>query len=130
MGTVGTEPDDVTAGHRAAPVCGAYAWRQVTPARRARRTSWCCSASPETSRKLLLPALDRLVESAELTVPLVAAALTDLDVNDLRRHVATRVHAARATTPTRRCSPTLPRPLPRPRCQRAGSSCRDPVKPR
>jgi glucose-6-phosphate 1-dehydrogenase len=48
----------------------------------------------DLARKLVLPALYRLVERGELTVPLIGVALTDLDTDGLRRHVATCVHQA------------------------------------
>ena len=83
----------------------------------------------DLARKLVLPALYRLVERGELTVPLIGVALTDLDDDGLRKHVADCVRTAcddvddavltrmveprrwwRATTPIRRCSRGLPRP--------------------
>src|SRR6185369_16569492 len=48
----------------------------------------------DLARKLVLPALYRLVERGELTVPLIGVALTDLDTDGLRAHVAECVHAA------------------------------------
>jgi glucose-6-phosphate 1-dehydrogenase len=48
----------------------------------------------DLARKLVLPALYRLVARGELTVPLIGVALTDLDDAGLRHHVATCVHAA------------------------------------
>ena len=42
----------------------------------------------DLARKLVLPALYRLVERGELTVPVIGVALTDLDTDGLRRHVA------------------------------------------
>jgi hypothetical protein len=53
---------------------------------------WCCSAPPATSPgKMLFPALYRLSERGQLTVPVVGVALTDLDTDRLRRHVAASV---------------------------------------
>jgi glucose-6-phosphate 1-dehydrogenase len=49
----------------------------------------------DLARKLVLPALFALVESGELTVPLVGVARTELGTDGLRRHVAACVHAAR-----------------------------------
>lgn len=48
----------------------------------------------DLARKLVLPALYRLVERGELTVPVVGVALTDLDTGGLRRHVARCVEQA------------------------------------
>ena len=48
----------------------------------------------DLARKLVLPALYRLVERGELTVPLIGVALTDLDDDGLRKHVADCVRAA------------------------------------
>ena len=48
----------------------------------------------DLARKLVLPALYRLVERGELTVPVIGVALTDLDTDGLRHHVATCVQAA------------------------------------
>jgi glucose-6-phosphate 1-dehydrogenase len=48
----------------------------------------------DLARKLVLPALYRLVERGELTVPLIGVALTDLDTEGLRRHVADCVEQA------------------------------------
>jgi glucose-6-phosphate 1-dehydrogenase len=48
----------------------------------------------DLARKLVLPALYRLAERGELTVPVVGVALTDLDTDGLRRHVATCVEQA------------------------------------
>jgi glucose-6-phosphate 1-dehydrogenase len=48
----------------------------------------------DLARKLVLPALYRLVARGELTAPLIGVALTDLDTGGLRQHVATCVHAA------------------------------------
>ena len=48
----------------------------------------------DLARKLVLPALYRLVERGELTVPLIGVALTDLDDDGLREHVADCVRAA------------------------------------
>ena len=48
----------------------------------------------DLARKLVLPALYRLVERGELTVPLIGVALTDLDDDGLRKHVAECVRAA------------------------------------
>ena len=42
----------------------------------------------DLARKLVLPALYRLVERGELAVPVIGVALTDLDTEGLRRHVA------------------------------------------
>jgi glucose-6-phosphate 1-dehydrogenase len=53
----------------------------------------------DLARKLVLPALYQLVASGELTVPVVGVALTDLDTDGLRRHVAECVQAAGATDP-------------------------------
>jgi glucose-6-phosphate 1-dehydrogenase len=51
-------------------------------------------ATGDLARKLLFPALYRLTERGELTVPLVGVALTDQDTDQLRGHVAASVHAA------------------------------------
>jgi glucose-6-phosphate 1-dehydrogenase len=48
----------------------------------------------DLARKLVLPALYRLAARGELTVPVVGVALTDLDTDGLRRHVATCVEQA------------------------------------
>jgi len=48
----------------------------------------------DLARKLVLPALYRLVERGELTVPVIGVALTDLDTDGLRHHVAECVRAA------------------------------------
>ncbi|MCW2718365.1 glucose-6-phosphate dehydrogenase [Pseudonocardia sp.] len=48
----------------------------------------------DLAKKMILPALYRLVERGELTVPVVGVALTDWDVEQLRAHVADSVHAA------------------------------------
>jgi glucose-6-phosphate 1-dehydrogenase len=48
----------------------------------------------DLARKLVLPALYRLVERGELTVPVIGVALTDLDTDGLRRHVADCVQRA------------------------------------
>src|SRR6476469_8934734 len=48
----------------------------------------------DLARKLVLPALYRLVERGELTVPVIGVALTDLDSAGLRKHVAECVRAA------------------------------------
>jgi glucose-6-phosphate 1-dehydrogenase len=48
----------------------------------------------DLARKLVLPALYRLVERGELTVPLIGVALTDLDDDGLRKHVADCVRTA------------------------------------
>jgi glucose-6-phosphate 1-dehydrogenase len=48
----------------------------------------------DLARKLVLPALYRLVERGELTVPVIGVALTDLDIDGLRRHVAECVRKA------------------------------------
>jgi glucose-6-phosphate 1-dehydrogenase len=48
----------------------------------------------DLAHKLVLPALYRLVERGELTVPLIGVALTDLDTDGLRRHIADCVHQA------------------------------------
>jgi glucose-6-phosphate 1-dehydrogenase len=44
----------------------------------------------DLARKLVLPALYRLAERGELTVPVIGVALTDLDTEGLRRHVGDR----------------------------------------
>jgi glucose-6-phosphate 1-dehydrogenase len=51
----------------------------------------------DLARKLVLPALYRLTERGELTVPIIGVALTDLDTDGLRRHVADCVHQALGT---------------------------------
>ena len=51
-------------------------------------------ATGDLARKMLFPALYRLTQRSELTVPLVGVALTDLDTDQLRGHVAASVHAA------------------------------------
>ena len=48
----------------------------------------------DLARKLVLPALYRLAERGELTVPLIGVALTDLDDDGLRAHIAECVRAA------------------------------------
>jgi glucose-6-phosphate 1-dehydrogenase len=48
----------------------------------------------DLARKLVLPALYRLVQRGELTVPVIGVALTDLDEEGLRRHVADCVQQA------------------------------------
>lgn len=48
----------------------------------------------DLARKLVLPALYRLAERGELTVPLIGVARTDLDTDGLRRHVAACVEQA------------------------------------
>ncbi len=48
----------------------------------------------DLARKLVLPALYRLVERGELTVPVIGVALTDMDTEGLRRHVAESVRKA------------------------------------
>ena len=48
----------------------------------------------DLARKLVLPALYRLVERGELPVPVIGVALTDLDTEGLRRHVADCVEKA------------------------------------
>ena len=48
----------------------------------------------DLARKLVLPALYRLVERGELSVPVIGVALTDLDTEGLRRHVADCVQQA------------------------------------
>ncbi len=48
----------------------------------------------DLARKLVLPALYRLVERGELTVPVIGVARTDLDTDGLRRHVADCVEHA------------------------------------
>ena len=48
----------------------------------------------DLARKLVLPALYHLVERGELTVPVIGVALTDLDTDGLRRHVADCVRDA------------------------------------
>src|SRR5689334_16835951 len=53
----------------------------------------------DLARKLVLPALYQLVAGGELTVPVVGVALTDLDTDGLRRHVADCVHASGPVDP-------------------------------
>jgi len=53
----------------------------------------------DLARKLVLPALYKLVAGGELTVPVIGVALTDLDTDGLRRHVAECVQAAGPTEP-------------------------------
>ena len=48
----------------------------------------------DLARKMILPALYRLSERGELTVPVIGVALTDWDDDRLRAHVADCVHAA------------------------------------
>ncbi|MGQ0575792.1 MAG: glucose-6-phosphate dehydrogenase [Pseudonocardia sp.] len=48
----------------------------------------------DLARKMILPALYRLVERGELSVPVIGVALTDLDTDGLRKHVASSVDAA------------------------------------
>jgi glucose-6-phosphate 1-dehydrogenase len=48
----------------------------------------------DLARKMILPALYRLTERRQLTVPVVGVALTDLDTDALRKHVAASVQAA------------------------------------
>jgi glucose-6-phosphate 1-dehydrogenase len=48
----------------------------------------------DLARKMILPALYRLTERGELTVPVVGVALTDWHTDALRKHVADCVHAA------------------------------------
>jgi glucose-6-phosphate 1-dehydrogenase len=48
----------------------------------------------DLARKMILPALYRLAERGELTVPVVGVALTDWHTDALRKHVADCVHAA------------------------------------
>ena len=48
----------------------------------------------DLARKLVLPALYQLVAGGELTVPIIGVALTDLDTDGLRRHVADCVQAS------------------------------------
>src|SRR3954453_24260589 len=48
----------------------------------------------DLARKLVLPALYRLVERGELTVPLIGVGLTDLDTRGLRKHVTECVRKA------------------------------------
>ncbi len=92
----------------------------------------------DLAKKMILPALYRLTQRGELTVPVIGVALTDWDTDALRKHVATSVHAAfddvdtavlepcraacpwwRATTPTTRRSTRWP-----PRCVRRGAPTR------
>jgi glucose-6-phosphate 1-dehydrogenase len=51
-------------------------------------------ATGDLARKMLFPALYRLTERGQLTVPVVGVALTDLDTDRLRGHVAASVRAA------------------------------------
>lgn len=51
-------------------------------------------ATGDLARKLLFPALYRLAERGQLTVPVVGVALTDQDTDQFRGHVAASVHAA------------------------------------
>lgn len=51
-------------------------------------------ATGDLARKMLFPALYRLTESGELTVPVVGVALTDQDTDQLRNHVAASVRVA------------------------------------
>jgi glucose-6-phosphate 1-dehydrogenase len=51
-------------------------------------------ATGDLARKMLWPALYRLGERGELTVPVVGVARTDQDTDQLRSHVAASVHAA------------------------------------
>ena len=48
----------------------------------------------DLARKMILPALYRLVERGELTVPVIGVALTDWDEERLRAHVGDSVRAA------------------------------------
>jgi glucose-6-phosphate 1-dehydrogenase len=48
----------------------------------------------DLARKMILPALYRLVERGELTVPVIGVALTDWDTDALRTHVGKSVEAA------------------------------------
>jgi glucose-6-phosphate 1-dehydrogenase len=48
----------------------------------------------DLARKLVLPALYRLVERGDLTVPVIGVALTDMDTDGLRHHVAVCVGQA------------------------------------
>jgi glucose-6-phosphate 1-dehydrogenase len=51
-------------------------------------------ATGDLARKMLFPALYRLGERGQLTVPVVGVALTDQDTDQLRSRVAASVHAA------------------------------------
>ena len=59
----------------------------------------------DLARKLVLPALYRLVERGELTVPLIGVALTDLDTDGLRHHVADCVRTGVRRRRRRRAHP-------------------------
>jgi glucose-6-phosphate 1-dehydrogenase len=48
----------------------------------------------DLAHKLVLPALYRLAQRGELTVPIIGVALTDLDTDGLRQHVADSVRQA------------------------------------
>lgn len=48
----------------------------------------------DLARKMILPALYRLTERGELTVPVIGVARTDLDTEGLRTHVTDSVEAA------------------------------------
>jgi glucose-6-phosphate 1-dehydrogenase len=48
----------------------------------------------DLARKMILPALYRLTQRGELAVPVIGVALTDLDTDGLRKHVADCVGAA------------------------------------
>lgn len=48
----------------------------------------------DLARKMILPALYRLTQRGELTVPIIGVALTDWDENRLREHVGDCVRAA------------------------------------
>ena len=48
----------------------------------------------DLAHKLVLPALYRLTQRGELTVPIIGVALTDLDTDGLRQHVADSVRQA------------------------------------
>ena len=61
---------------------------------RAPRTSWSCSGSPATSRaSSCSPRSTGSSSAASSTVPVIGVALTDLDTDGLRRHVADCVQA-------------------------------------
>jgi glucose-6-phosphate 1-dehydrogenase len=51
-------------------------------------------ATGDLARKMLFPALYRLTERGQLTVPVVGVALTDEDTDQLRSHVAASVRGA------------------------------------
>lgn len=51
-------------------------------------------ATGDLSRKMLFPALYRLSARGELTVPVVGVARTDLDIDQVRSHVADSVRSA------------------------------------